>query len=260
MAAVGDRLEEVPLGGGNVGAQVVRVGSTVRRPAGFWSPSVDALLRHLHAVGYEGAPRSLGFDQRGRHVVEYVVGDVRMPFRPRDHVSAARRVGALIRDLHDACAEFAAPADARWNVVIPPDAEELVIHHDLAPWNLVCGPRRWVFIDWDNAGPGSRLWDLAYAAHGFAPLRPRVRVAAAAARLVALADGYRLDEAGRQRLGDLLVERIVGMHDLLCDGHRSGTQPWARLWAAGHGDVWLADARYAERHLFALRSALSGSG
>jgi hypothetical protein len=29
---------------------------------------------------------------------------------------------------------------------------------------------RWVFIDWDGAGPGSRLWDLAYAAHGFVPL------------------------------------------------------------------------------------------
>jgi hypothetical protein len=26
------------------------------------------------------------------------------------------------------------------------------------------------FIDWDGAGPGSRLWDLAYAAHGFVPL------------------------------------------------------------------------------------------
>jgi hypothetical protein len=27
-----------------------------------------------------------------------------------------------------------------------------------------------VFIDWDGAAPGSRLWDLAYAITGFVPL------------------------------------------------------------------------------------------
>ncbi len=78
--------EEEVLTGGNVGARVVRVGNTVRRPAGFWSPSVDAFLRHLNEVGYEGAPRSLGFDSTGRHVVEYIEGDVPMPFQPGDHL------------------------------------------------------------------------------------------------------------------------------------------------------------------------------
>ena len=43
----------------------------------------------------------------------------------------------LIRDFHDASEEFTPPAAARWNVVITLDAEDLVIHHDLAPWNLV---------------------------------------------------------------------------------------------------------------------------
>jgi Ser/Thr protein kinase RdoA (MazF antagonist) len=246
---------EVPLAGGNVSTGIVRVGDTVRRPGGLWSASVDALLRHLEAVGFEGAPRSLGFDELGRHVVEYVHGAVPMPFRPDDHLAACRRVGALIRDFHDASAEFTPPADARWNVVIAPDAEDLVIHHDLAPWNLVCG-ERWVVIDWDAAGPGSRLWDLAYAAHGFVPLEPRTPIADAGRRLAALAEGYRLEEGERRELADLLVRRIVGMHDLLHDGHLSGEQPWARLWSEGHGDTWLADARHTQRHLDALRAAL----
>jgi hypothetical protein len=218
---------------------------------------VDALLRHLNAVGYEGAPRSLGFDELGRHVVEYIPGDVPMPFLPSDHLVAARRVGALIRDFHDASADFVPPADAHWDVAVPPDAQDLVIHHDLAPWNLVCGAKRWVFIDWDGAGPGSRSWDLAYAAHGFVPLQPGTPVAAAAARLAALADGYRLDEEGRRRLADLLVRRIMSMYDLLRDGHRSGDQPWARLWDDGHGDVWLSDATYTERWIAVLRRALT---
>lgn len=254
---VGMRLPgEQPLPGGNVSTAVVRVGDTVRRPAGFWSEAVDALLRHLDAVGYEGAPRSLGFDELGRHVLEYVDGDVPMPFRPNDHVAAVRRVGSLVRDFHDAAAEFTPPPEARWNVVITPDAEDLVIHHDLAPWNLVRGHNRWVFVDWDNAGPGSRLWDLAYAAHGFIPLAPGTPVTSAVQRLRALADGYRLDEAGRRELADLLVRRITSMYDLLQAGHRSGAQPWARLWSEGHGDTWHADGEYTRRHLDALREAL----
>jgi hypothetical protein len=86
----------------------------------------------------------------------------------------------------------------------------------------VCGTNRWVLIDWDGAGPGSRLWDLAYAAHGFVPLQPGIPVAAAAARLTALADGYRLDENGRQQLAGLLVSRIASMYGLLREGHGLG--------------------------------------
>ncbi len=108
-------------------------------------------------------------------------------------------------------------------------------------WDLE-GGHRWVFIDWDNAGPGSRLWDLAYAAHGFIPLAPDAPIAAAARRLAALADGYRLDERGRSDLADLLVPRIMSMYDLLHEGHRSRAQPWARLWSEGHARVWLAHA------------------
>jgi tRNA A-37 threonylcarbamoyl transferase component Bud32 len=247
---------EEKLAGGNVGTAVVRLGDTVRRPSGPWSLSVDALLRHLNDVGYPAAPRTLGFDELGRHVLEYVEGDILMPFEPDDHLSAARRVGELIRELHDACAEFTAPADARWNVVIPPDAEDLVIHHDLAPWNLVLGKERWVFIDWDNAGPGSRLWDLAYAAHAFARLEPHTPVTSASRRVAALAEGYQLDQGGRNRLADLLVPRIMSMYHLLREGRDRGVQPWARLWDEGHGSVWLDHAEYTQRHLSALREGL----
>ena len=113
-----------------MGTAVVRVGDTVRRPAGFWSSLVDAFLRHLNAVGYQGAPRTLGFDDQGRHVFEYIEGNVLMPFEPGDHLGAACRAGEMIREFHDASAEFTPPPNARWNVVISPDIEDLVVHHD----------------------------------------------------------------------------------------------------------------------------------
>jgi Ser/Thr protein kinase RdoA (MazF antagonist) len=245
-------LPEELLPGGNVSGRVVRIGSTVRKPGGPATDAVHALLEHLRSVGFRGAPRSFGRDEQGRHVLEYVPGVLAMD----EPVADLARVGRLIRDLHDALAEFRAPVDAAWQVPIPPDREDLVCHHDLAPWNLVVGDDRWVFIDWDGAGPGSRLWDLGYAAHGFVPLHAGGSPAVDAARLRVLADGYGLDAAQREAVPGLAAAHIRGMYDLLCDGARTGTQPWARLHAEGHADHWGPAADYTDTHLTTFRTAL----
>ena len=44
---------------------VVRVGDTVRRRRGHWTPAVHALLDHLESVGFDAAPRALGTDTAG---------------------------------------------------------------------------------------------------------------------------------------------------------------------------------------------------
>lgn len=250
---------ELSLPGGNTTGGVVRVGDTVRRPATAASATVHAFLKHLNDVGYSGAPRTLGFDEQGRHVVEFVEGPILMPFAPPERLPALRRVGRLLRDLHDAAEGFAVPDDAVWNVVIPPDRADLVVHHDAAPWNLVAGSR-WVLIDWDNCGPGSRLWDLAYAAHGFLPLAGETPVEVAATGLGALADGYGLDEQGRLDLAELLVPRIMSMYELLLRGHQEKTEPWCGLWEQGHGDIWFSHAEYTRTHLAAFKVALLSGG
>ena len=85
-----------------------------------------------------------------------------------------------------------------------------------------------MFIDWDGAGPGTRLWDLSYAIHGFAPLSPAAGYddRTLSARVSVLVEGYRLEAAARKRLLELLVPRIRSMHLLLAEGHRSGRLPW----------------------------------
>lgn len=246
----------MPLVGGNVTDGLVRVGDTVRRPAGPWSASVHHFLLHLEAVGFEGAPRSLGFDEQGRHVLDFVPGEVRPARSPVDSDVGLRRIGRLLRDLHDASDGYAPLPDAQWNTVIAPDREDLVVHHDAAPWNLVVGPERWVLIDWDTAAPGSRLWDLAYAAHGFVPLAPSVPAGDAGRRLRALVEGYRLDEPDRRELVGLLHRRVLSMADLLRTGARDRVEPWATLWASGHGDLWQQDADHVARHEQALLTAL----
>jgi Phosphotransferase enzyme family len=252
-----DTPPEQVLTGGNLADRVVRVGPTVRKPATIATPAVDALLRHLADRGFEGAPRSLGRDEAGRQVLEYIPGPMAGSLPPLP-LHGLHRVGRLIRRLHDAAASFQPPADAPWDVVIPPDRGDLICHHDLAPWNLVCGTNRWVFIDWDGAGPGSRLWDLAYAAHGFVPLAPGGDPAADGPRLRALADGYGLDRAQRRDLPALIGAHTRAMFDLLQRSAATGAQPWARLHAEGHAGYWGAAASYIERHHDQWLGALTG--
>ena len=246
--------EEV-LTGGNVAAVVVRVGSTVRKPANAATPAVHALLAHLESAGCDGAPRARGIDEHGRQVLDHVPGDMADAL-PAMSDGQLARVGALMRRLHDASASFVPPADARWDVVIPPDRDELICHNDLAPWNLVCDGDRMVFIDWDGAGPGSRLWDIGYAAHGFVPLAAGGDPEADAPRLRALVDGYGASEEQRRALPELMEAHVRGMHDLLCRSSLSGAQPWARLHAEGHAGHWGPAADYIGAHREHWRAAL----
>ncbi|MFE0465507.1 aminoglycoside phosphotransferase family protein, partial [Kitasatospora sp. NPDC058965] len=55
--------------------RVERIGRTVHRPVGPWTPAVHDLLHHLEAVGYELAPRVLGFDDQGREVLTWIDGE-----------------------------------------------------------------------------------------------------------------------------------------------------------------------------------------
>ena len=232
--------------------RVARVGDTVRRPAGPWTPAVHALLGHLHDVGFRGAPRPLGIDEDGREVLTFVPGVVAWPghFELLDGGGQLARVGRLIRGFHDAVAGFMPPPDAKWQALIPSDGDEIIAHHDLAPWNIVVGEKQWAFIDWDVAAPGTRLWDLAYAAHGFVPLSsdPVHQRVDAGHRLRVLADAYGLIERERVELVPLLARRTESMHTFLAEQSGRGAQPWTRLWQEGHGAVWRADAEYiAER-------------
>jgi hypothetical protein len=230
--------DEEPLGGGNVSAAVCRVGESVRRPATAATPAVSALLKHLERSGFGHAPRFLGTDEQGRQMLSWIPGRVQHDLGPLD-IDGLERVGSIIREFHEASASFVPPRGAQWQVPITPDRGELIVHHDLAPWNLVVDGDVMTFIDWDGSGPGSRLWDLSYAAHGFAIIDADADPTPAGRRLAALVDGYQLGRDERRRLVPMLAERTRSMYVLLVHGHRTGTQPWARLYEQGHADHWV---------------------
>jgi len=253
---------ETPLSGGNMSSGIVRVGDTVRRPAGPWTPAVHALLTHLHAAGFTGAPRPLGIDEQGREILTFIPGTPAWPgqFHLLDDDGQLRRAARLIRDFHDAAATFNPPPDAHWQALIPAGGNEIIAHQDLAPWNLIMGSRQWAFIDWDTAAPGTRLWDLAYAMHGFAPLsaNPAYQRDDAGRRLRLIADAYGLGEQQRLDIIPLLGRRTQAMHTFLAEQAARGVQPWTQLWREGHGDAWQADTRYITQRTGRWHQALLG--
>ncbi|HZX09181.1 MAG TPA: aminoglycoside phosphotransferase family protein, partial [Kribbella sp.] len=137
-------MEEEELTGGNVADRVVRIGGTVRKPALAHTAGVEAVLIHLDGKPF--APRTLGRDEQGRHVLEYLPGKLADTLPPFS-VDELLRLGRLIRELHDAMVTFDPPPDAAWHPVVPdPAGGDLICHGDLAPWNLVCNGDRWAFI------------------------------------------------------------------------------------------------------------------
>lgn len=175
------------LGGGR-STTVSRVGDTVRRATGPWTPTVHAYLRHLREAGFAGAPEVLGVDEQGREVLEFIdgvtMGDVLDPNEPKSELVTIRPwpvairsdralagIGKLLRDLHDAARGFRRVAPVWREHDTPMAADEIVTHGDVGPWNAVYrGEDPVAFIDWDTARPQRPLLDLAGAAWNFVPL------------------------------------------------------------------------------------------
>ncbi len=171
---------ELPLAGGmGSGGAVVRVGNTVRRPIRPQSDAVALFLRHLEAVGFEGAPRHLGADDRGREVLTWIEGDVGVPPFPAWVADEQLLLGVarLQRALHQAASTFAPPPDATWdraNLPVPGPAA-IVCHNDLCVENVVVrNGAVAAFIDFDFAAPTDPLLDIAIAARHWVPMRDPV--------------------------------------------------------------------------------------
>lgn len=162
---------EEKLTGGNV-TQVVKIGDTVRRTAGPQTPSIQRLLAHVHAKGLHWVPKPLGFDEAGREVLSFIPGVV--PHELPEWIWAPEvlaDVAKAIREWHDATADFVAQ-EAIWGLPAS-NPQEVICHNDFATYNCVFNEGRLVgVIDFDHCSPGSRIWDLAYAAYRFIPLMP----------------------------------------------------------------------------------------
>lgn len=149
---------------------VVRVGDTVRRVAGPWTPAVHEFLRLCATARIPYTPRPFGLDGEGREIVSFIPGVTLSDAPPEIRWSRdiLRESAVLLRRIHDASIPLVS-TDLAWRQPSHPPIE-VICHNDFATYNLICRDGELSgAIDFDMASPGSRLWDFAYLAYRIVP-------------------------------------------------------------------------------------------
>lgn len=247
-----DNQHEIELDGGGVN-RVVRVGSTVRRPARAWSPATRALVRHLRASGVDGVPAWHGIDERGRDIFDFLPGEVGN-YPLSSHVRGDRALvtaARLLRRVHEASVPLISER-LPWQQP-PVEPVEVVCHGDFAPYNCVFSNGEAVgLIDFDNARPGPRSWDLAYALYRFAPLTdPANRDgfgddADHARRARLFLDSYGCTSEQRRSALEMVAPRLSALVTFMRGAAAAGDPDFARHIEEGHADLYVHDIKYVE--------------
>jgi hypothetical protein len=266
---------EVPLLGGDVTEGVVRVGGTVRRPLNKNSPLIRALLGHLEAAGFAGAPRFVGIDAAGREVLGYIEGEVAGRPRPpwigdEDRMVSVAR---LVRAYDDAAAAFVPPAgitpvDGFGEVAgIPPEPPyepELIGHVDITPENVVFRDgKAFALIDFDLARPATRADEMFNVMLWWAPLfdprdaEPLLRGLDVPRRCRMMADAYGMSGTDRARVIEVAVMRTRRSWYLMRRRAERDGGGWQRMWDEGVGDVIKRREAWLDENAATLEAALT---
>jgi hypothetical protein len=225
---------------------VFRCGSTVRRAAGPTDGATRAVLAHLDQVGFAGAPRVLAVEA-DTEVLTWIPG--RAACAPLPDWSLGDdtliSVADLIRRFHLAMRSFDGTG-LSWGRPVPAGYRgQLISHNDLHPGNIVFdGTLAVGLIDFDLAGPGSVVWDVATAVRCWCPLLDDPDVPAALAdrrvqRLALFLDAYGLAAADRIAVARALVTNHDWTYRIVTDAARSGHP--------GFRDYWHDVARRTDR-------------
>jgi len=247
----------------SVPTPTMHIGPNAIRPAGPWTATTHALLRHLENVGFTASPRVVGdgFDNEGREVLTWIEGEIVQPRPFPDPQDSLYRIGQLMRELHAATASFVPPPDATW---MPWGLHRngpgtIISHGNIAPWHVVIRDGCPVgFIGWEYAGPVVRMEELAATGwyccqlhdDDVAELAGLPDAETRAQWLRAFLDGYELSKYERVGLVTRMIEWAVRdtaafarQKDFKCvEGHANAQHLWLMSWQIRAAD-WMLNHR-----------------
>jgi hypothetical protein len=236
---VGEEL----LAGPGAGGGTIRIGDTVRREPRRAPEGMLRVLEHLEHVGFQGSPRLLGRDERGRWVLTYIPGDVALtPYETwcgsnKLLVSVAR----LLRSYHEAMRSFECKSDIYWPTKPPRGYEGRTIGHmDVSMANVVCVKGiAAALIDFEEVGAVAAVWDVARTARHWVPLLdpydlvdyPANVFSRQHERLRLFADAYDLSAADRSRFLDAALLNADVTYERMRRGAEMGHVGYENEWS-----------------------------
>ena len=211
---------------------VERVGRTVRRPTGPWTPAVHDFLGYLSAEGLRGVPTVEGLDG-DREILAYVEG--RSVPVDREIVLDNVLVEAVtwLREFHDIAEGYRPEGVREWRRG-PAELEpgQLVCHNDPGTYNwIIQGGHFVAMVDWDMAGPGRPIDDLAFLAWTALPLDRPHDEDDVLRRLDLLVDAY--GEWGPLTVLAAVADRMESACDRIAAGQDRGDPAMINLGRAG---------------------------
>jgi len=242
---------EIELAGGNSNQSVVKIGNTVRRTMGASSPTVHRLLKFLEKQGFNASPKVLGIDDQGREILSYIEGRCDITEDAWESDSILISAALLLKNLHEAMSDYARHPDDSWGYEYPDkNQHEIICHNDFGLYNVViendrCGG----VIDFDLAGPGPKLRDVAYAVYWFVPIsqsaddmkKYAIRdIENGSKRLKAFCNTYGVAADGK--LLDMISEVLHNMADENVMLALIGAEQTSKLKLDGHLDHWALEA------------------
>lgn len=251
-------IDEEILPGGNV-SNVYRRGNTVRRDLKPDSYKIHGLLKHLETKGFTLAPQFLGIDEDGREILTYIEGEAgNYPVKEYMWSNYALiEIAKMLRQYHNAVSDF--PFDASWpSIDNTPSNHEVLCHNDFAIYNLIFKDKTPVaIIDFDHAGPGPRLWDIAYALYTCIPLS-RYNISTTAEEVAfydAAQDAARIKQRvnfffeayGKEVEEDYLkmvVLRLEGLCKTIARKAREGDPAFQKMLAEGHVEHYQNEVKF----------------
>lgn len=208
------------------------MGRTVRRPTGPWTPAVHEFLGYLSAEGLRGVPSVEGIDD-GREILSYVVG--RSVPIGREIVLDNVLVEAVtwLREFHDIAEGFRPDGSRHWRRGEQElAADEIICHNDPGTYNWIIEGGHFVaMIDWDMAGPGRPIDDLAFLAWTALPLDRPHDEDEVLRRLDLLVDAY--GEWGPRAVLAAVADRMELACERIAAGQERGDAAMINLGRAG---------------------------
>lgn len=257
-----NRNEEEKLTGGNV-SDVYRLGNTVRRDLKPESYKIHGLLKHLENKGFTQAPRFLGIDENGREILTYIEGEAGN-YPVKEYMwsnNALIEMAKMLRLYHDAVSDFS--FDETWRPLDnAPANHEVICHNDFAIYNIIFENEKPAgIIDFDNAGPGPRLWDIAYTLYTCVPLS-RYNLTKNSGELVyydSVQDRDRIKqrvelffaaygETAAENYLDMVVLRLEGLCKTIARKASEGDLAFQKMIDEGHVDHYQHEVKFILEH------------
>ena len=218
-------LDEIPLTGGRITQGVFKKGDYVLRPCCSNSIFVHEVLKWLEKKDVSVSPRFIGLTDDGREITTYLEGispedlgsfNGNPNWQPTDY--QLYKAGHIIKIIHRALNDFPGCLNSH-----------TVCHNDLSPCNFMFkNEMPYAVFDWDAAGIGDPLNDVAYASWMWSDIgNSEHSPAQKGHKIKAIIDAYELCKEHRNILIEKIHEQIQRVRKSLLSANMIPNSQWA---------------------------------